>query len=469
MYLNVYWLSDIVDAQGITIQNGAWDNNNSDSLQISNTFKWPSKIHTNKTDWSIWKAALKGLCSPTGYHSKITLGKWLIPLPVFLSEWKWFVTPSYSHLFHNSNGTWSQYQRHPGRERCNRHPFYTITHTSCLCPDSISLYRVDMINTTGDTIHTSNGFDCSPIDVNVPLDLPISKILTRRTLPSHRHWILSHVSRSRHVSQLVKDFKQGKARVCRDGSYYPHNGKGAAAWRIESKNGKECIEGGGKVPGTKADMCSYRTELGGIIGSSLAIKGLETATATTTHAVLGCDNLSALNKCGTPFELVKPTHKHFDTHQDTNGQTSPLTPMALLNTKVDRLAKAMIHQPLPPSILEKGFPTVTCTGHRVSSRTSSSLYYHITTKAFITYLTSDGKLAEGVERYVAWKSLQTAKKESSHFINNMIAKWTCNQMPTAMVQNRWGKVHSPICQRCKIKNRNLEPYRSLRSCTTDVE
>ena len=37
-----------------------------------------------------------------------------------------------------------------------------------------------------------------------------------------------------------------------------------------------------------------------------------------------------------------------------------------------------------------------------------------------------------------------------YFINHMIAKWTCNQLPTALVQSRWGKVASSSwCPRCQ--------------------
>ena len=109
----------------------------------------------------------------------------------------------------------------------------------------------------------------------------------------------------------------------------------------------------------------------------------------------------------------------------------------------------MIHQDLPPCVLENGFPVVRCSGVRISSRMKSSLYYHITSRKFLDYLTSNGKLAEGVEKHIHWKALKFAKNESSYFINNMIAKWTCNQLPTALVQHRWGKAASSRCPRCQ--------------------
>jgi hypothetical protein len=471
MALHVYWMSDIMDATGTTLQPGVWHNSRSRPIIRSNSFQWPTRYHTNKNDWSIWRSALKAICTSTGYHPKINLGRWLIPTPLYLSEWTWFVTQSFSHLYQNLNGVWYRYDRHPGRLRRHQHQFRLITKTECTCPDTPLICRTDIINQTEDILCVSNGFPCSQVTTQIDLALPIEKTLTRRTLPTTRHWILSHIARSSKISRLLQDFQQGTTRVCSDGSFYPHSGQGAAAWRIESSCGTQFIEGGGQVPGERLDMCSYRTELGGLIGSSLAIKGLETTVDTTTHITVGCDSLSALEKCGTPLDLIKPAHKHFDlqgqlshiesrtkstktfvhvyAHQDSDGSDTALTPMALLNTKVDILAKQMIHQAPPPTIIELGFPTVTCGGRRVSSRIKSSLYNHITTREFLAYLTSTGKLAEGANSFIHWTALRTAKRESSSFINNMIAKWTCNQMPTALVQSRWGTVASPICPRCK--------------------
>ena len=473
MALKVYWLSDLVDATGTTIQQGAWKISDTAQLATSNTFSWPGRCHTNNNDWPIWRAALKCICTSTGYHSTISLGKWLISPSSFLSEWTWFVTPSYSHLYQNCNGSWFQLRQHPGRLRRHQHQFQLNTKTQCSCPDTITICRVDSLQGHEDKVIVSQGFACSPIDNNPLLTAPIDKVLTRRPLPSHRHWVFSHIKRSRKVSQLLTDFRQGRARACSDGSYYPATGKGAAAWRIESNCGNEYIEGGGQVPGHSEDMCSYRTELGGIIGSSLVIQGLEIATETTPQMIMGCDNISALDKCGTPVLAIKPAQKHFDlqsqlahieahtatnktlvhvyAHQDTYSKVQHLTPMAKLNIKVDHLANQMITQDLPPRILEYGFPVVRVSGLRISSRLKSSLYYHITSKKFLDYLTSNGKLAEGVDKHIHWKALQFAKKESSYFINNMIAKWTCNQLPTALVQFRWGKVASSRCPRCQHK------------------
>ena len=471
--LNVYWLSDIVDANGQTIQTAAWKTSSDVSLTVSNTFQWPSRCHTNKNDWPLWRAAIKGICTSTGQHSKISLGIWFLPRSTFLSEWKWFVTPAYSHLFQNSNGQWFQFRRHPGRSRRHQHQFQSTTKKQCPCPDSTQICRVEMLPSPDDRICISNGYVCEPINTRDTLTLPIDRLIHRRPLPTARHWTLSKIQRSQNLKKLFTDFKTGKARVCSDGSFYPHSGKGGAAWRIESNCGTEYIEGGGQVPGARDDMCSYRTELGGLIGSSLAVRGLETVTQTNTQIVIGCDNISALEKCGTPIHAIKPAQKHYDlqsqlsqielhskstknlvhvyAHQDNNKAIANLTPLARLNTRVDHLAKAMTRQAYPPTILENGFPVVTCAGSRISSRLKSSLYYTITTRNYLRYLTSNGKLAEGVDKYVHWKALRTAKKESSHFCNHMMAKWTCNQMPTALVQFRWGKVASNRCPRCTLK------------------
>ena len=137
---------------------------------------------------------------------------------------------------------------------------------------------------------------------------------------------------------------------------------------------------------------------------------------------MGCNNIGALDKCGSSVLSIKPAQKHFNlhsqlaqieahtatqkslvhvyAHQDTHSATEHLTPMAKLNIKVDHLANQMITQDLPPRVLEHGFPVVQCSGVRISSRMKSSLYFHITSRKFLDYLTSNGKLAEGVEQHV---------------------------------------------------------------------
>ena len=68
------------------------------------------------------------------------------------------------------------------------------------------------------------------------------------------------------------------ARVCdvgvSDGSYFPQEQIGSCAWILASLDGSEWIEGGGIIPGPKQEQSSYRSELGGQTGLSLACSDL---------------------------------------------------------------------------------------------------------------------------------------------------------------------------------------------------
>jgi hypothetical protein len=66
---------------------------------------------------------------------------------------------------------------------------------------------------------------------------------------------------------LLHSLRQGTDLLVSDGSYYP-------ATRKAGPCGSEYIEGAGRVPGDPFDSDLYRSEMGGIIGSSSAFCAL---------------------------------------------------------------------------------------------------------------------------------------------------------------------------------------------------
>ena len=82
-------------------------------------------------------------------------------------------------------------------------------------------------------------------------------------------WIAEHIRISNSISDLIADFKAGTTVSVSDGSYFKDIATGAAAWIIQSENGKEYITGDGVLPGRDSCQSSYQAELGGIFGLSL--------------------------------------------------------------------------------------------------------------------------------------------------------------------------------------------------------
>ena len=70
-------------------------------------------------------------------------------------------------------------------------------------------------------------------------------------------WTHQYLNTSQKLSTLLQDFSKGKARCGSDRSYVPSWMKGSFAWRIESEDSSEFIEGGGIVPGLAEAQCSF--------------------------------------------------------------------------------------------------------------------------------------------------------------------------------------------------------------------
>ena len=66
------------------------------------------------------------------------------------------------------------------------------------------------------------------------------------------------------IDMLLEDFSNGKAQAGSDGSFIPSWKKGSFAWRIESADSTEFVEGGGIVPGPPDSQCSFHSKVGGL-------------------------------------------------------------------------------------------------------------------------------------------------------------------------------------------------------------
>ena len=360
--------------------------------------------------------------------------------------------------------------KHCGRQRRHGLQFKKSTKRQSRLPTRTEAYRTDLVSSTQTLLIVHQGVPHETTVKEEDIIHPILECLKDEHQPHHRHWSMTYLDRSDSLTTLYSDFNAGKVRTCCDGSYMPSTGKGTAAWRIESENGREYIEGGGPVPGEKHDMCSYRTELGGLVGTSLALSALENITNNASHVTMGCDNIRALEKCGTEWATVRPGHKHFDligqlstvqqslasqrtlihvkAHQDSL-QHQNLSAMSKANIRMDTLAKAL-HTMRPPPFRSSitGYPTLTCHGKVICSNSTSSLYHILTRSDLIRYLVDKRRMVARCDKFIHWEALSLAKKETSKHKHHFIAKWLCNQLPTQLIKYRWKKENSATCKRC---------------------
>lgn len=487
MKLGAFWLSDLTDASGYNIQRSALVSGRSHTLKTSNQFDWPTNHHLKQGDWTVWRRSIRYLCQGDNWLLKQPLGYWTIEEDVYIHRWEWFVSGSNDILYQQSNNQWYKYQLKRGRQRRHGLQFQKNTRLPCLQPTIDCLHRTEIDSATGTLYIVQPGEAFKARRAAESAIYPILECLKDENQPQNRHWSMTYLDRSDDVTQLYSDFRNGKARTCCDGSYMPTTCSGSAAWRVESEDGTQYLEGGGVVPGNADDMCSYRTELGGLIGTSLAISAMEQVTTSSPHITIGCDNIRALAKCATQWETVRPSHKHFDligqlsniqrslknsrslvhvkAHQDSLDDHD-ISAMSKANIRMDKLAKAL-HSMRPPPFNANiaGYPTLKCHGTIICSHASTSLYNKLTRQDFLQYLTDQRRVVPSGVKYIHWKALALAKKETSKHRHHFIAKWLCNQLPTQLVKYRWKQENSPTCKRCGIEKETSDHVIQCREAT----
>ena len=190
-------------------------------------------------------------------------------------------------------------------DRIFRHLAKPHSHTrfnvASLEVDTFPLDPITRISVTfhGDVIRVvSAEQDPQAMPPEEPLPLPnsithIKQIIRKCCLP----WTYQILRTSPSSNLLLHSLRQGTALLVSDGSYYPATRKAGAAWIISTPCGSEYIEGAGRVPGDPFDSDSYRSEMGGIIGSSSAFCALEMAnTEAYPNSTVVCDNKGALQR-----------------------------------------------------------------------------------------------------------------------------------------------------------------------------
>jgi hypothetical protein len=169
---------------------------------------------------------------------------------------------------------------------------------------------------------------------------------------------MDYLHSSDKIDQLLENINSGTALAVSDGSYYPYEKIGAAAWIITAPDERQWIKGGGP----KKVQSAYRSEVGGLVGIAVCLTSLSSHLNHTEPPITtACDGLSALKKVHATKEMVKPSWKHVDLltglidlfenlpmkarlehvlgHQDDVGR--PLTLLERINVRMDSIAKTI--------------------------------------------------------------------------------------------------------------------------------
>ena len=299
---------------------------------------------------------------------------------------------------------------------------------------------------------------------------------------------MSYLTSSASTGNLLMHLTQGTAIGVRDGSYYMSHNVGSCAWIISSPDGLEWISGGGIIPGKDTDQNAYRSEIGGLLGLTIFLHALDLPPNTNPSILIACDGKSALQKVITGKYEIKckykdigmisimhdlwkeskfvPTTQHLYGHQDVTGRE--LTMLETLNCKVDLRAKEIALNDIrdstnhpPPSSTTLGLGSIYCNNSIITSKIRQSLYNSVTTKSFISWLSSKNTFpVDLLQHSIHWPSFHKARINASLSRKIFITKWLSDYTASGeyMVRTKMRKDSS--CPRC------VEDLPHILTCTS---
>ena len=300
---------------------------------------------------------------------------------------------------------------------------------------------------------------------------------------SYLNWLQVNEERSRSIQGLLTDIQMGTARAVSDGSYKSEFDTGTAAYRIESQDSYQYVQGTSISPGTCEQQNAYQSEIVGL----LAI--LDTLTSICTEhnlshgrLTIGCDGISALKSArNCTINSVNPKQKHSDIlsaiaklkdklsidldfihvkgHQDDLQDYADLDRLGQLNVMMDIEAKELLKVvttteqgtievnkfiPHPQS-----FTLAKVMGNTIWDQISHNIYRAITDKIIINHWIDRKRFKEEDKDLIDWKNHEKAMKLVGLSRRQFVTKWGNNFVATGKNMKRWKlRAHGscPFCE-----------------------
>jgi hypothetical protein len=244
----------------------------------------------------------------------------------------------------------------------------------------------------------------------------VAKDILYRPLSRSKEEILSRIQfllepdsleASDNISLPLQDFANGTVIAIIDGSYFPQHQKAAGAWILESRCRLQWIMGSMTCPGTASEFNSFRSELVGLLGSSITLYTLSlVCTQQPRGLIIGCDGDAALDVLSLLAEKINTNLNHWDLisiwksmdsvpvkayvkgHQDGCGRQ--LSRLEHMNVLMDGLAKntALLRpsRRMLRNLENTGIPRVYYEDKVLVGHLQKSLYYTLTMERHMQYL-----------------------------------------------------------------------------------
>jgi hypothetical protein len=479
LFLRVSTLADICQGCGTRISTWAWNGESPSSTTYRVNHEWPAQGPPSPTDWDDWRRAL---CLVFGVDSRTrvlraALGPWFSHSTPAL--WQWYFSPSDERLYqHVVDGTWRFYPKLPGRPSrrglatkysAGGHHVADLSSLPCiLSPATVDPHGAFLLY-TGSRPVDSMGNDRR---------LPEASIERRiRNLPQATRWAVVDCSCSPSSAPvaLASAIADSTCFAVSDGSFKA--GFGTSAWILGGHNIPDEIIGKNIVPGHSEDQSSFRSELSGLFGIASMVAVLcEQYDIQSGGVEVGCDGKEALRRCFEDDFSPSPSDAHFDLivatrtmlsrspirwqfrhvkgHQDELAGGGELDPWALLNIRMDLLAKtywAETHaQHLPTQWCISGEPwPLWLAGRKVCQRIKATIVDHIHGTEGSMYWVTRARIAREAISEVDWGACGRALGSASLSRRTWVSKHATGFCGVGKMMFRWGKWPSAACPRCE--------------------
>lgn len=297
IYLKAFTLSDISTGDGLFITKNAWEGKLEPTDCRYNGCNWPLWKSIDKGDIKLWQQSLSNsFCTRRERKLDQELGCW-IQRPK--ETWQWYLDKNGTSLYRYFQSEWQIFTNLLSTVRHKQFGFISEDLTTSGDP-------TDIIPTT--VLIKHDGIHCEGTSrLAIQSDEP-------PIVDDYLDWLHFTKESSESIDQLIHDIRQGTAVAVSDGSYKETIQFGTAAWRIESKDSEQFIQGTSISPGPPQLQNAYRSELVGQLAIFEELRQLSKSNSLDTgHVIIACDGINALDVGRYKgIDKISPNSKHCD-------------------------------------------------------------------------------------------------------------------------------------------------------------
>ena len=476
MYLQVIWLSDIVEADGKCIRKESYQGKQ--WSVYSHSYNWPTQPRPGATDWVRWREAIKKCFSP----AQPTL---LLPSPLILKDWLPTTTQSHFQWYfdHSTNTVY---------RRVTNSQMIKYVHTVLHQKNVYVQCRRTSVNISSLQICTVHQYkqNTDHVIIDSITDQPEQHSSSNESFLAYlktsligEEWLLENITFHGDLQDIIYALGCGSLRGVSDGSCDFSSGLGTAGWCIIGCNA--AIKGVNKTPSSHTQMDSTRTELSGIYTMVIIIEALSKYYNVRAGLVtMGSDSDPALDETlmsnnNTPLNKVNGKHIDFINainrilrtsciqykgerikgHQDDHINAAKLTWWEQRNVEMNDLAKSYMQHLRDNKVnckfrshLKTEGWSVTINGHKVTSHIITTTHDLICANNIIHYWHTHHRIKQDHHSHmINWTNMHKTMQLLPFSRTIWLIKHVSGYCATGYQMKKWKKWSTSQCPMCEVE------------------